>query len=558
MLRHKIREDLLRLTKKLGIACPNDFTVEVPNNPDFGDYSSNIALTNAKANHTNPRKLAEKITEALGSRRDYKSAEIAGPGFINLRLANSVYHHALSKIHAKGKNFGKSDHGKKRKVLLEFVSANPTGPLNVVSARAAAYGDTLYRIMQFVGYEPFREFYVNDAGNQVDILAESLEMRYRELHGEIINDFPPEAYHGEYIKELAIKLNNTDGSKLFHIAEKDRLERMKEFALREIHTMQLESLLRFDVEFDNWMSEKKLRQEGSIEEVLSYLAEAHVTFEKDDAIWFQSTKYGDEKDRVLMKADGTITYFVPDLAYHLTKYQRGFDIIIDVLGPDHHGYVPRLRAGIESLGYDVNKLEVVYLQHINLYQDGELVKMSKRAGRIVSMDDLFFEVGKDAARYFFLDRKPSAHLNFDMELAKKQSAENPVFYVQYAHARINSIQRKAKKAKISLKNFDEKALRKLDKPEELALIKKMLQLPELLKSIADIREPHRLCTYVHDLAGMLHKYYARYKIVDENHIALSEARLFLLVSVKGVIRLVLGLLGISAPEKMKKTKKKQA
>jgi arginyl-tRNA synthetase len=435
-------------------------------------------------------------------------------------------------------------------VLLEFVSANPTGPLNIVSARAASYGDTLYRIMKFVGYDPFREFYVNDAGNQVDILAESLEMRYRELHGDIINDFPPEAYHGEYIKELAVKLNALDGTKLFHIAEKDRLERMKEFALREIHLMQLESLQRFDVEFDNWMSEQKLRLEGTIEEVLSYLAEAHVTFEKDDAIWFQSTKYGDEKDRVLMKADGSITYFVPDLAYHLTKYQRGFEIIIDVLGPDHHGYVPRLRAGIEALEYDVDKLEVVYLQHINLYQDGELVKMSKRAGRIVTMDDLVDEVGKDAARYFFLDRKPSAHVNFDLELAKKQSAENPVYYIQYAHARINSIQKKAKKAKVNLKKFDEKMLRKLDKPEELSIIKKMMQLPDILIAAADNREPHRLCSYVHELAGLFHKYYNKYQIVDEKHVELSEARLFLLSTLKGVIRLVLELLGISAPDKM--------
>jgi arginyl-tRNA synthetase len=550
MLRHKFREDLLKIAKQEGILCPNDFTVEVPNNLEHGDYSTNLALVSAKANKTNPRKLAETLAAVLQKKRDYKSVDVAGPGFINVRLANSLYHHALSSIHRKGRSFGRSDHGRGKMVLLEFVSANPTGPLNIVSARAASYGDTLYRIMKFVGYDPFREFYVNDAGNQVDILAESLEMRYRELHGDIINDFPPEAYHGEYIKELAVKLNALDGTKLFHIAEKDRLERMKDFALREIHLMQLESLQRFDVEFDNWMSEQKLRLEGTIEEVLSYLAEAHVTFEKDDAIWFQSTKYGDEKDRVLMKADGSITYFVPDLAYHLTKYQRGFEIIIDVLGPDHHGYVPRLRAGIEALEYDVDKLEVVYLQHINLYQDGELVKMSKRAGRIVTMDDLVDEVGKDAARYFFLDRKPSAHVNFDLELAKKQSAENPVYYIQYAHARINSIQKKAKKAKVNLKKFDEKMLRKLDKPEELSIIKKMMQLPDILIAAADNREPHRLCSYVHELAGLFHKYYNKYQIVDEKHVELSEARLFLLSTLKGVIRLVLELLGISASDKM--------
>jgi arginyl-tRNA synthetase len=451
-------------------------------------------------------------------------------------------------------DFGSSNYGARKKVILEFVSANPTGPLNVVSARASAYGDSFYRILKYIGFEPFREFYVNDAGNQVDILAESVELRYRELHGEIIKEFPAEAYNGEYIKDIALKLNSVDGSKLLHYSEKDRLERMKNFALDEIHNMQLRSLEKFGVEFDNWMSEKKLRQEGTIEEVLSYLSEANVTFEKDDAIWFESTRFGDEKDRVLMRADGTITYIVPDIAYHLTKFQRGFDIIIDVLGPDHHGYVPRLKAALEALKYDQDKLEVVFLQQINLFEGGELVKMSKRAGKIVTMDDLINDVGKDAVRYFFLDRKPNSHLNFDLQLAKKASSENPVYYIQYAHARINSILRKAKKEKINLDKFDLKLLSRLDKDEEIRLIKKLLTFPEILTAVADKREPHRLATYTLELAGMFHKYYTAYTIINTRYKELSQCRLFLISGIMNVLAISLDLMGISAPTSMQKKK----
>ena len=432
---------------------------------------------------------------------------------------------------------------------MEFISANPTGPLNVVSARAAAFGDTLCRIMRFIGYKAYKEFYINDAGNQVDILAESLELRYRELHGEKIDEFPPEAYHGEYIKEIAAKLNSVE-SKLLHYSELDRLRKMKHFALEEIHRMQKESLERFDVNFDNWMSEKKLRQEGTVEEVLSYLAEAHCTYEKDEAIWFSSTEFGDEKDRVLMKADGNTTYLVPDIAYHLTKYQRKFDYLIDILGPDHHGYVPRLKAAIIALGHDVNKLEIIYLQHITLFEGGEQVKMSKRAGKIVTMDDLIDEVGKDAARYFFISRKPNAHLDFDLRLAKKKSNENPVYYIQYAYARINSIQRKARKEKISIKEFDHKLLRKLNKEDELNIIKKILDLPRLLIAASENREPHRLANYVYAFAGMFHKYYTKYKIVDPENPKLSQCRLFLIANIKTVLATCLHLMGISAPQKM--------
>ena len=553
MLKAKIRGDIAQAMETLGYKYLDNYSVEVPKNIEHGDFSTNIAMVCSKLNKMKPVNLAKKIVAEMEKKRDYKSVSLAGAGFINFTLSNYVYHHMMPMIMFN--DYGSSNYGKRRKVILEFVSANPTGPLNVVSARASAYGDSLYRVFKYVGYEPFREFYVNDAGNQVDILAESVELRYRELHGEIITDFPAEAYNGDYIKDIAAKLNSIEGSKLLHYSEKDRLDRMKDFALEEIHRMQVYSLEKFGVEFENWMSEKKLRQEGSIEEVLSYLSEANVTFEKDDAIWFESTRFGDEKDRVLMRADGTITYIVPDIAYHLTKYQRGFDIIIDVLGPDHHGYVPRLKAALEALDYDFDKLEVVFLQHINLFSNGELVKMSKRAGKIVTMNDLIDEVGKDATRYFFLDRRPNSHLNFDLELAKKASSENPVFYIQYAHARICSILKKAKKEKITLDNFDLKQLKKLDKFEEIRLIKKMLSFPEILNQITDKREPHTLATYTLELAGMFHKYYAAFTIINSRYKDLSRCRLFLISSIKNVLAISLDLMGISAPTSMKRKKK---
>jgi arginyl-tRNA synthetase len=550
MIKTKIFDDIVACLKKLDIRYNKKFTVEIPNVAEHGDFSTNAAMVIAKLNDMNPRYLATQICELMQKGKNYKSVEIAGPGFINFKMANSVYHKNLIEIVKAKSNYGSSDYGKNQKVLLEFISANPTGPLNVVSARAGAYGDSLARIMNYIGFEAFKEFYVNDAGNQVDILGESMEIRYRELHGDKLEELPEEVYHGEYIKDLAAQLNSIDGSKLFHIAEKDRLERMQNFALEAIHNMQVESLDNFDVKFDNWMSEKKLRAEGMLEEALSYLAEANCTYEKDDAVWFCSSQFGDEKDRVLIKTDGNPTYLVPDIAYHLTKYQRGFEVIVDVLGPDHHGHVAKLRAAMLALEMEVDKLEIVYLQHINLIQDGETVKMSKRAGKIVSLDELIAEVGKDAARYFFVNRKPSAHLDFDLELAKKKSSENPVYYCQYAHARINSTIKKAKKEKITLKDFDLKKLKKLDKDIELKLIKKMLDLPSILAASADHREPHRLAGYVHELAGLFHKYYGKYTFVDAKHKELSQSRLYLISAVMNVLAISLNLLGVSAPDKM--------
>lgn len=549
MIKELLHKNIVEALDNLKLNHEKEFTVEIPNNPEFGDYSTNAALVLGKENKMKPKDLAEKIVKELKKNKVYKKLEIAGPGFINFFLSPSLYQQVFWEIY-KSEDYGKSDFGNQEKILLEFVSANPTGPLNIVSARAAAFGDTLYRIMKYVGYAPAREFYINDAGNQVDILAESLELRLREIHGEKIGEFPYEAYHGEYVKHLAHRLNALEGTRVFMLPQKDRLEHLKEFALSELLEMQRNSLEKFGVFFEGWVSEKALRAEGVVEEVLSYLTEADCTYEKEDAIWFNSTKYGDDKDRVLMKSDGSITYFVPDVAYHLTKIQRGFTKLIDIFGPDHHGYVPRIRAAFRALNYDDSILEFIFLQQVNIFESGERVKMSKRAGKIVTMDDLISVVGKDAARYFFIARKANAHLNFDLELALKKNNENPVYYCQYAHARICSIIKKARSEKIYPKHFKKEMIKKLNKPEELALIQKMADLPELLILIAVHREPHRLTTYIEELASLLHHYYEKYQIVNVKNPALSQARLMLLYTVRKVMQICFELMGISAPETM--------
>jgi len=549
MIKEILHQNITTVIDALSLSHEKDFIVEIPNNTEFGDYSTNAALVLGKENKMAPKVMAEKLIKELKKNKSYKKLEIAGPGFINFYLSPSLYQQAFWEIF-KIEEYGKSEYGNLEKVLLEFVSANPTGPLNIVSARAAAFGDTLYRIMKYVGYAPSREFYINDAGNQVDILAESLELRLRELHGEKIGDFPYEAYHGEYVKHLAQRLNALEGSRVFMLTEKDRMEHLKEFALSELLEMQRLSLERFGVTFEGWVSEKTLRMEGVVEEVLSYLTEAECTYEKEDAIWFCSTKFGDDKDRVLMKSDGSITYFVPDLAYHLTKIQRGFTKLIDVFGPDHHGYVPRIRAAFRALNYDDTMLEIIFLQQVNLFESGERVKMSKRAGKIVSMDDLISVVGKDSARYFFIARKANAHLNFDLELAMKQNNENPVYYCQYAYARICSIIKKARKDKVYPKHFKKEMVSRLTKPEELSIIQKLADLPELLILVSIHREPHRLATYLEELAGFMHRYYAHYQIVSAKNTDMSHARLMLIHTVKHVMSICLDLMGISAPEKM--------
>ncbi len=550
MVKLKIYKKIISVLDDLGFEYNDSFSIELPNNKKFGDYSSNVAMVNSKNSKMNPRKLAETMKKRLEKNDIFSEVTIAGPGFLNFKISHRLFQKALYDIEKQKEHYGRTDYGKGKKILIEFISANPTGPLNIVSARAASYGDTLYRIMKYTGYQPMREFYINDAGNQVDILAESLELRYREKLGESIGEFPLDAYHGDYLKDLAQELVDAEGSKLIHFSEKGRLSKLKNFALTRMHEIQTNSLDKFGVKIDSWISEKTLRKQGIVEEVMSYLTEANVTYEKDEAIWFESSKIGDEKDRVLMKADGTFTYFVPDIGYHITKFQRGFEKLIDVLGPDHHGYIARLKASIEALKYDSSKLDIVILQQVNLFENGEQVKMSKRSGKFITMDELIADVGKDAARYFFISRKSSSHLNFDLELARKKSAENPVYYIQYAYARISSILKKAKKEKIKIGKISLSVLEGLNNDDEIEIIKKMLELPNLLNSISESLEPSRLATYVYELAAEFHKYYQKYSIIDSENIELSKSRLAFITIIQRVIKICLNLMAISTPEKM--------
>ncbi|MCB5249959.1 MAG: arginine--tRNA ligase [Candidatus Cloacimonadales bacterium] len=547
-----IRNEIEKVAKSLKISINPVFSVEIPKNVDHGDFSSNVALVSAKENKQKPMDLAELIVAKFKRNKNFSTVTVAKPGFINFTISRTLYVSVIKEILQAGEEYAKSDYGQGSKILIEFVSANPTGPLNIVSARAAAYGDTLYRVMSYLGYAPSREFYMNDAGNQVEILAESIELRFREILGERIGEMPDEAYHGEYIIELASRINTIEGSRILHMNEIERLEKIKDFALNEIRIMHEESLSRFGVEFESWISENSIRKTGIIEEVLSYLYEAKVTYEKDEAIWFMATKFDDEKDRVLLKADGLPTYFVPDIAYHTTKYDRGYNVIIDVLGPDHHGYIQRLIAALKALNYDETKMEFIFLQQVNLFNEGEKIKMSKRLGKIVTMDELVDEVGKDAARFFFIDRKPASHLNFDMELAKKQSSENPVFYCQYAHARICSILEKAKALPFDTIEIDYSILKKLNKQDEFQLIKKLQEFEEILINVAEQREPHRLTDYLKELSGMFHKYYHDFNILNKRTKDTTLARLYLVTAIRNILKIGFELIGVSAPEKMSK------
>ena len=434
-------------------------------------------------------------------------------------------------------------------MLIEFVSANPTGPLNVVNARAAAFGDSLANILLAQGYYVEREYYINDAGHQIELLVESIENELNRLD-EIQVEELEEGYKGEYITEIAAHILETEGATIHQLSKKDITQRIRDLALDILINDQKDTLSLFKVSFDNWISENELRQKGSVEDVLAYLSETEKIYDKDGAVWLCSSEFGDVKDRVIMRSDGTVTYLVPDLAYHITKYKRGFDRIIDILGPDHHGHIPKLKAGIAILGYKPSLLQFMLLQHVNILINDEKVKMSKREGKLITLRQLIDEVGTDAARFFFLMRKSNTPLDFDIELAKKRTAENPVYYVQYAHARIASIEKNARIEKLKVTDFKPEYLQRLSHEEELDLIRNLMKYPELIVHISSNYDVNLLTSYLIDLAGEFHRYYQKYKIINKRYKELSLARLFLCKAVQTVIKNGLTMLGISAPTKM--------
>lgn len=515
-----------------------------------GDYASNAAMILASQAKMNPRKVAEIIVSQLSGQEHFlEKTEIAGPGFINFFIKDEMWRSLLRDVEVEGECYGQNDVGKSKKVQVEFVSANPTGPLHIGHARGAAVGDVIANILEASHYSVYREYYINDAGNQMNNLGKSVLLRYRELLGEHV-DFPENCYQGDYIRDIAREILEKEGDKWRNKGDTAAVPFFTEYAAAVILEGIKKDLRDFGVVFDQYFSENELYKKGEVAKLLSALEKRGFIYKDDGTLWFRSAAFGDEKDRVAVRKNGDPTYFAADIAYHENKFSRGFDKVIDIWGADHHGYIPRLTASVESLGHERDALKVVLVQLVNLLRGGKPVAMSTRSGEFVTMKEVVDEVGKDAARYNFLMRRSDSHLDFDLELAKRQSSENPVYYVQYAHARICSIFEQADRKGYRVFCFDDVSdIHRLNIPEEMALIKAVALFPEIVEGAARTLEPHRLTFYLNDLAAIFHNYYNKHKVVSSDK-ELTTARLFLLRSIRTVLKNALRLLGVSAPEKM--------
>ena len=535
--------------KVLLLPVPTRIEVELTKDPGHGDYASNIAMVLAKQAKKNPREIARILAEGIEDRDGLlEKVEIAGPGFLNFFVRQEGFARLLEDVHRQGERYGSSDLGKGRRVQIEFVSANPTGPLHIGHARGAVVGDVMANILDAVGFKVFREYYINDAGNQMNNLGKSVLLRYRELLGETV-EFSEGCYRGEYIRELASELLKRDGDRYVREKPEDLIPRFTEFAASAILEGIQEDLRIFGCVFDRYFSERELYRDDGVGKLLRELEEKGFIYREEGTLWFRTTAFGDEKDRVVVRQNGDPTYFAADIAYHLNKFQRGFESVIDIWGADHHGYIPRMSAAVQALGYEKDALKVILVQLVNLLREGKPVAMSTRSGEFVTLREVVDEVGKDAARYNFLMRRSDSHLDFDLEIAKKQSNENPVYYVQYAHARICSILRIAAERGYTVPAYDRADLSLLQLPEEMDLVKAVTRFPEVLEGAARSLEPHRVTFYLNDLAGLFHSYYNKNKVISDDA-ALTGARLFLCRSVLTVLQNALKILGVSAPEKM--------
>jgi len=526
-------------------AAAEGYTVEVPRYEGQGDFSTNMALVVAGKEKRNPREVASQITDLLRGHRDFiGKIEIGGPGFVNFFLQDQVWRSVLAPILEKDNAFGLTDIGHGMKVMVEFVSANPTGPLSIGHGRNGILGDTIARLLEAVGYDVSREYYFNDAGRQMRVLGASTKARYLELLG-LPSQFPEDGYQGDYIFDIARAIIEESGDSL---KEADVMV-FKDYAQAAIFADIDSTLKRIGISFDTYYNEHTLYEKGLIDDVVSELRNKGLVYEKDEATWFKTTEFGQEQDRVIIKSSGEPTYRLPDIAYHREKFRRGFEWMIDIFGADHIATVPDVLAGVRGLGYDDAKVEVILHQFVTLTRHGKQVKMSTRKATFVTVDELLDEVGADVLRFFFLMRKPDSQLEFDLELATKESQENPVYYVQYAYARLCSIERQAFKKQVQAARFDRAPLDRLVEPEEFQLLKTMADYPSLVAGAARDLAPHRIIFYLMDLAGFFHSYYNKHKVITDDG-ELTAARLCLCGAMKVVFRNGLHLVGLTAPEKM--------
>lgn len=526
-----------------------EIVIEVPGHVEHGDFATNVAMQLAKPEKKAPRQIAEILIKELEETGElFEKVEIAGPGFINFFINKSVWHDFLKSVLVEGDNYGKGTVGTGKKVQVEFVSANPTGPLHIGHGRGAATGDAVASLLSAAGFEVVREYYINDAGNQMDTLGRSVYLRYCELLGKTI-EFPADCYQGDYIKDIARDLVTKFGSRYLDAPDAEAIPVFAKLGGDIILNGIKDDLAAFGVVHDTWFSEQTLFDSDKVTEAITLMRERGHIYEEDGALWFRTTDFGDDKDRVVVRGNGVTTYFASDIAYHRDKYDRGFDWAINVWGADHHGYVPRLKAIVEGLGRSPDDLKIILVQLVSLLRDGEPVAMSTRSGEFVTLKEVVDEVGRDAARFFFLMRRSDSQLDFDLELAKRQSTENPVYYVQYAHARICSIFETAIEKGLVPNDFTTIPLAKLEAPEELALIKFLGKFPETVEGSALNFEPHRITYYLQELAGLFHSFYNRHRVIGEDP-ELSAARLLLLKCTAQTLKNGLLLLGVSAPEKM--------
>lgn len=536
----KIFEDA---SQKLTYLQDVELIFSVPAQQSNGDYSTNAAMMLTKKLKRNPRELANEIIANLDYDKSIiEKIEIAGPGFINFYFAHSHVPQIIGEIFSAGESFGKSKKYSGKKAQVEFVSANPTGPLTVGHGRNAVIGDTVANMLEWIGYDVDREYYFNNAGRQMRVLGDSVRIRYLQLFGQQI-EFPEDYYQGEYIKEIAEKLKNEHGDKFIN---EDAEGIFKQTAEREIFADINKTLERLKIHFKNYYNENSLYEEGKIEALLDEFRKRNLSYEKEGAVWLKFIELGNEQDKVIVKSSGEPTYRLPDIAYHITKFERGYDLAVDLFGSDHNATYPDVLAGLKALNYDASKIKVLIHQFVTIMQKGEIVKMSTRKANYITLDELIDEVGSDVVRYFFIMRSIGSHLNFDLDLAKKQSDENPVFYLQYAHARISSILRMTKDEGLeaSLENLE-----LLATPEEQSLIKKLYEFPDEVLFIAENFELHRIATYLEELAALFHKFYTFCRIIGSEK-KLAEARIALALAVRTVLKNGLTILGVSAPEKM--------